>query len=668
MVNIFKTIFITTLILAFNVTSFAQENSINIKDNAPQTTALGSTSNPVSKKYYLPTEVFSKIPFIEDPVLSPNGKYIAGLFGISGEQRIVMISLDKDGSAPVVVAVPDESQVNRIRWVNDDNIIASLTVLSRVQDDNWYLSRLIAINRNTKALTKLMWKLRGQNAADILWTPKDGSNEILIAGQDSIFSNQPGFWPSVYKVNVETGKSKKVVRGKLGVLDWAADHNGNVRIGIGYNDHLKTSIINYASEGSRSFKTIDRVNLGRDEDLELPFSFIPGGDTGLMFKDDAEGNTAIAEVDLKTQNIIKWVHTAEDGDIRSIRTSYIDDSIIGIRKSGSDNGIEWLQPSLASAQKDLEKAAPKARVFIESYSHDYSVILARISTPDNPGLIFSYDTNTQELVRFASVNESIGNKRLSRVKAIQYDARDGLEIEGILTLPKGRTPKNLPFIVMPHGGPWAHDRVSYDYWAQFLANRGYAVLQPNFRGSTGYGKAFMLKGQGQMGLAMQDDVTDGVAWAVEQGIADPKRVCIVGASYGGYSAMWGLIKDPDLYRCAISIAGVANLRREVNDFGSAIRENLFKSQWKKMTPDFNAVSPIKSVEKIKAPLLLIHGVKDVTVDHKQSVSMNKAMKKANKDVEFVSVPLADHYFTREEDRLLLLKSMEEFLAKHNPAE
>ncbi len=666
--QVYKAILLFALALSLHDDSFAQKSNIEAQNNASKTADNALTGNPVSKKYYLPTEFFSKIPFIEDPILSPNGKYIAGLFGIAGEQKIVIISIDKDGSTPVVTAVPDQTQINKIQWVNDDNIVASLTVLTRIQNDNWYLSRLISINRKTKIITKLMWKLRGQNAASILWTPKDGSNEILISGQDSVFSNQPGFWPTVYRVNVESGKSRKAVRGKENVLNWAADHNGNVRIGIGYNDRLKTSIIYYAAEGSRSFKTIDRVNLGRDEDINLPFSFIPGGDTGLMFKDNADGNTAIAEVDLKTQEIIRWVHTAEESDIEAISTSFIDDSIIGLKKSGSGNKMEWLQPSLAAAQRDLEKAAPKANVYIESYNRDYSIILARISTPDNPGLIFTYDTKTQNLVKFASVSDSIGNKRLSRVKSIQYKARDGLEIEGILTLPKGRTPKNLPFIVMPHGGPWAHDRVKYNYWAQFLANRGYAVLQPNFRGSTGYGKAFMLRGQGQMGLAMQDDITDGVAWAVEQGIADPKRVCIVGASYGGYAAMWGLAKDPNLYRCAISIAGVANLRREVNDFGSAIRKNLYKSQWRKMTPDFNAVSPIKSVEKIKVPLLLIHGVKDVTVDHKQSVSMNKAMKKANKDVEFVSIPLADHYFTREEDRLLLLKSMEKFLAKHNPAE
>ena len=233
-------------------------------------------------------------------------------------------------------------------------------------------------------------------------------------------------------------------------------------------------------------------------------------------------------------------------------------------------------------------------------------------------------------------------------------------------MPRGGAATDLPLIVMPHGGPWGHDELAYDYWAQFLAERGYAVLQPNFRGSTGYGAAFEDAGEGQLGFAMQDDVTDGVRWAIEQKIADPKRVCIVGASYGGYAAMWGIAKDPGLYRCAISIAGVSNLRREVNDFGGTLRAKLHRTQWQKMTPDFAAVSPINAVDRIKTPLLLIHGKKDVTVDHNQSARMFAAMTKAGKAVDFVSLPLADHYFTREADRLLLLQSIEAFLAKHNP--
>jgi dipeptidyl aminopeptidase/acylaminoacyl peptidase len=175
------------------------------------------------------------------------------------------------------------------------------------------------------------------------------------------------------------------------------------------------------------------------------------------------------------------------------------------------------------------------------------------------------------------------------VKLITYKARDGLPIEAVVTTPKGREARKLPVIVMPHGGPWAHDTLDYDYWAQFLASKGYLVIQPNFRGSTGYGQEFERRGEGQLGLAMQDDVNDALAWAVSEGLADGKRACIVGASYGGYAAMWGAARDPDLWRCSISIAGVASLRREVNDMGdSSMHANSNSDAWGRMTP----ISPL----------------------------------------------------------------------------
>ena len=288
---------------------------------------------------------------------------------------------------------------------------------------------------------------------------------------------------------------------------------------------------------------------------------------------------------------------------------------------------------------------------------------------DRPGAIYYYNAKNGLLQRLAAINDRLGpTRRLAPVRLIAYKARDGLAIEGVLTLPVGRDPHKLPFIVMPHGGPWAQDGLDYDYWVQFLANRGYGVLQPNFRGSTGYGTEFLRKGEGQLGLAMQDDVTDAVSWAVNQGLADASRVCIVGASYGGYAAMWGIIKDPDQYRCAISISGVSSLRREVNDFANDLHERNYRDDWKRMAPDFDAVSPIKAVERIKTPLLLVHGKKDITVAYAQSAKMYDRMRNAGKTVELVSLPLADHYYTRQEDRIALLTAMENFLAKYNPAD
>ena len=563
------------------------------------------------------------------------------------------------------IGVPDQTEIDWLRWVGDDDIVIGLRALLPVEAENWYITRLLGLNRTTGKATRLLWDLKGQNAADLLWVPTDGSREILVAGQNSIYEGDD-FWPAVYRVDVATGRKKTEVGGRTSVMDWGADHLGRVRYGIGYRDQSTKATLLYRRDGGGAFRSIDSASLRDEEELTIPFLFVPGTDHGLVYKESADGRTVIAEIDLTTGREVRIAHTAENADIEGAILSSDRAGLLGYYTSDDARPIHWIDPKMAAHQATLDAASPRSRVRIESYSRDLPKLLVRISTPDNPGLFYFFDAATGSLDRLAAVNEAIGGKRLSRARLVRYKARDGLEIEGVLTMPRGRATKNLPFIVMPHGGPWGHDELTYDYWAQFLAERGYAVLQPNFRGSTGYGDKFLKAGQGQMGFAMQDDVSDGVRWAVAEGIADPKRVCIVGASYGGYAAMWGIAKDPDQYRCAISINGVSNLRREVNDFGGKVHARLYRTQWQKMTPDFAAVSPINAVDRIKTPLLLIHGKKDVTVDHAQSAKMHSALRKADKLVEFVSIPLADHYFTREADRMTLLTSIEAFLAKYNP--
>jgi dienelactone hydrolase len=614
----------------------------------------------------LPTSAFAKLPFVEDVELSPDGTQMAGLFGIGGVQRIFMMPIAGDRSTTIGIPVPDDTQVMWVRWVGNDHVVVGLRALLSIEGERWYVTRLISLDRRTGKITKLLWDLGGQTAADVLWVPTDGGKEILLAAQGSIYDIEE-FWPAVYSVDVSTGRRRKVQRGRTSVIDWGVDDLGQVRVGLGYRDQTMNATLFYRSNGERSFQAIEKVDVSEDEELSIPFSYVPESDKALVVKELKSGRSAVVEIDLLTGEDVRTVYAEDDIDVEGVVLAPNGSKLLGVMTSDRDAPVRWLDPTFAEHQKALEATSPKSIVRIESFNNDRTKMLVRFSTPDNPGLLYYFNTMTGELSQVAPINEAIGARRLSRAKMVRYKARDGLEIEGVLTMPRGRPGKDLPFIVMPHGGPWAHDDLTYDYWAQFLAERGYAVLQPNFRGSTGYGKAFEKAGQGQMGLAMQDDVTDGVRWAIAEGIADPKRVCIVGASYGGYAAMWGIAKDPDLYRCAISVSGVANIRREVNDF-NGMTARLSRTAWGKMTPDFAAVSPINAIDRIKTPLLLIHGKKDVTVDHIQSAKMYAAMTKAGKTVEFVSIPLADHYFTREGDRTTLLTSIETFLAKHNPAD
>jgi dipeptidyl aminopeptidase/acylaminoacyl peptidase len=220
---------------------------------------------------------------------------------------------------------------------------------------------------------------------------------------------------------------------------------------------------------------------------------------------------------------------------------------------------------------------------------------------------------------------------------------------------------------MPHGGPWARDSESWDWWAQFLADRGYAVVQPNYRGSSGFGTAFEEAGYGEMGLKMQDDLNDALAHLAREGIADPKRVCIVGGSYGGYAAMRAAHRDPGLYRCAVSYAGVSDLealrRYDKRFLGGGYVTDRFKTQ----APDLEAVSPLTHAADVGIPVLLVHGKADKRVPVRQSRAFHERLQQAGKDVTYIEQPLGDHHLTREADRLQFLEAMEAFLARHNPA-
>jgi dipeptidyl aminopeptidase/acylaminoacyl peptidase len=315
----------------------------------------------------------------------------------------------------------------------------------------------------------------------------------------------------------------------------------------------------------------------------------------------------------------------------------------------------------------MDKAIPDRWPDIVSWSKDLSVLIVHVGGADSPGGYYLYRPADGTMSLFATLNTDLGLKRYAAVKTIAYTARDGTEMSGVLTLPKGREAKNLPLILMPHGGPFARDDEEWDWWAQFLASRGYAVLQPNYRGSSGFGTAFGKLGEGQWGLKMQDDLTDAVAWAAKQGIADPARVCIVGGSYGGYAAFRAAQRDKGVYRCAVSYAGVSDMTAMVRYDSSFLNGGRSKDYLRLQAPDLKAVSPINFAGDFSTPILIMHGKADQTVPVKQSREMVERLKAVKASYRYVEQPLGDHHFTREADRLQFLQELEAFLTKYNPA-
>jgi dipeptidyl aminopeptidase/acylaminoacyl peptidase len=321
-------------------------------------------------------------------------------------------------------------------------------------------------------------------------------------------------------------------------------------------------------------------------------------------------------------------------------------------------------------QKAIAKAFPGKTILIFDRSADYKRIVARVESSSSPPMYYLIDFARGSADIIGEAYPSLAEASLGSLELTSYRTSDGYEIPAYLTLPPGREPKNLPLVVFPHGGPYARDDAGFDWWAQFLATRGYAVLQPQFRGSWGFGAELFRAGHKQWGRGMQDDISQGVRHLVEQGIADPTRVCIVGASYGGYAALAGAAFTPELYACAASINGIA----DIPQFGGYIREHSGEDSnvWRTFRDligrptdeDLARFSPARSVATIRAPVLLVHGSSDTVVPPSQSANFARLLTQNGKAHELVMLDGEDHWLSTSQGRQRLLDSLETFLARH----
>lgn len=610
----------------------------------------------------LDVSVFAELPSLEGPELSPNGKFIAAKIAVAGTQYFAIVPLD--GGKPRLVGLGD-NDLNKWSWVNDDWLVIGIGQQVPVDGDSWYVTRSLGVSALGNKIVKLAARDAAQDADDVIWIASDGTPRIRMALQTSIYSNMPGFWPQVEEIDVSTGKRKPVQHGREGIWDWYADGSGAIRMGTGTSLDGRTQRAVYRDGGGGQFKTIDKARTHRDT-LTIPALFLKEPGKAVMIADDEDGFSALYELDIATMARGKLLFATKGYDIGGLIPDASGFGYVGVYVNQSKPGIHWTDPALAKMQETVAGMIKGGEPRIVSLSRDRSTAIVHVGGANAPGAYFVYRAADGSLDRLVTNNSTIAMKRLNPVRTIRYRARDGLEIAAVLTLPLGKKNK-LPLIVMPHGGPFARDAEEWDWWTQFLAERGYAVVQPNYRGSSGYGTIFAQKGQGQWGLAMQDDLNDAVTELATLGIADPKRVCMVGASYGGYAAMRAAQRDGKLYRCAVSFAGVSDLNRMLRqngDFlGGAARQDWLKMQ----APDLKGVSPINYAGEFSIPLLLIHGKKDRVVPHVHSRALAQKLKAAGKDVLYIEQPEADHHFSRSEDRLEFLKALEAFLARHNPA-
>jgi acetyl esterase/lipase len=610
-----------------------------------------------------PVEDFGALPFMEGPHLSPSGNKVAAKMAANGNQFFAIHDLF-GGNPPAVIGT-GRSDINWWRWVNDEWLVVGIGGLDTVQGEDFYLRRAIGVAADGKKIVPLAFEQAGQNADDVLWVANDGTPRVRMALQKSVYMGAD-FWPEVREFDVSNGHSKSVVASRDEVSSWYADGTGTVRLGVGRAQEGRRANLIYRHKDGDLFHTVERADTRKRESLLIPALFLPEPDQALAV-DDKDGFSAVYKLDLTTMTLGDKLFGVSGYDVDDLVTDREGTRLLGVKVIEEATRTHWLDPDLATIQAAIDKSVPGRQATIVSMNAKRNRLIVLVAGANQPGSYYFMDTDDGRLQRIAFVNARMAAAVLNPVRTVRFKARDGLEISAVLTLPGRRAAKALPVVVLPHGGPFDRDSEEWDWWAQALAERGYAVIQPNFRGSSGFGTEFAKKGEGQWGLAMQDDVNDALGWLVKEGIGDPKRACIVGASYGGYCALRAAQRDGSLYRCAISFAGVSDLVALRRYDGEFLNSGPASDWLRTQAPDLRSVSPLNFPEQFSTPVLLVHGKADQRVPVKQSRQMADRLKQAGKAVVYVEQPLGDHHFSREQDRVGFLKAMDAFLAEHNPA-
>jgi dipeptidyl aminopeptidase/acylaminoacyl peptidase len=618
-----------------------------------------------SKNPVLPVSAYGHLPMVSNVQLSPDGNRIAMLKNLKGNQVLMTYNLLNGESQAVLQSDNIKITLNWYVWGNDDVLLISTGALSKDGGTKYTSSRLYKYDLSTDKELSLLVK------------PKISHKEKSAQLQDNIISLMPAqpdkilmainfeHWskPSLFEVNIRTKQRSRVKRYKTYIDNWFADQQGKPRITYKVDDtEISYKLFNTKGELER--------DLWSYEIFEQDVVHILGFDVNpniLFIRALHQGKYAVFKVDLTDKDLNReLVYADANYDVNgSLIYSPKTGAVVGLSHEGdTDNKIYWDKEYLAFKQA-LNSALPDSDNTIISMSKDQNDYILFSSSVQRPGDYLLGNRKNKKLEFLASLYPHIDASNYATKELVQYEARDGLFIEGYLTTPLN-TPKNakLPAIIFPHGGPMARDYAGFDYWSELFANRGYLVFQPNFRGSSGYGYEFEMASVKGWGLAMQDDLQDATHWLIEQGLVDANKVCIAGASYGGYAALMAAVKHSDTFKCAASFAGVTDLERIIRDANAFSNKKIVHKQMGKDSDQLEATSPVNFANKINIPVLLIHGTDDQIVPVKHSQVMAAALTKQNKQVSYIELEHANHYLSNQTHRIQTLEAMTDFFAKH----
>ena len=602
---------------------------------------------------YIELEDFFKNPDKTAFSISPSGTHLAYLSPYEKRQNIHVRNINK-GSVERLTDVIDRD-LSGFFWVSDDQI-----VYTRDYDGDENFS-LFSANIHTKEVINLT-PFEGVRV-QVIDTLYNDDDHILISMNKRVAQI---FDP--YKLNIKTGDLQMVAENPGNISSWITDHEGAVRAAVS-TDGVNHNLL-YREEAVGDFMSV--VSTSFKDTLHPAFFDFENKHLAYAISNLGRDKMALVKIDMRSGEELEVVYQHPDVDVSNISYSKLRKVLTTVSFVTWKKDFYFIDETVKTLYLNIQSKLTDCEVVITSCDKKEQVFLVRTYSDRSLGAYYIYRAATSELEKLVEVGPWFEGYDLAQMKPISYLSRDGMTIHGYLTLPvsyeKG---KKMPLIVNPHGGPWARDTWTFNPEIQFFANRGYAVLQMNFRGSTGYGRQFWEASFKQWGLAMQDDVTDGVNWLVEQGVVDPKRIAIYGGSYGGYCTLAGVAFTPDLYCCAVDYVGVSNLftfMETIPPYWEIYLKMLYE-----MVGDPNdeedhkrmkATSPVFHVDKIKAPLFIAQGAKDPRVNQDESDQMVEALQKRGVAVQYMLKENEGHGFHNEENRFEFYRAMEEFLSKY----
>jgi dipeptidyl aminopeptidase/acylaminoacyl peptidase len=612
-------------------------------------------SKPATSKNVIPLRDFFKNPEQGRFQVSPDGKYLSLMKPWENRMNIFVQRLSEDrlpvGEQKQITFVKDRDLAGYF-WKGNDTILYSKDFGG---DENFHIFA-VDVNTNTQKDLTPFEKVRATVIDDL----EDISDTDVLFQMNK---RNPEIFDA-FRLNIKTGEMKMIAENPGKYEGWGTDQDGNIRVAV-ESDGLKTRIYTRKSEKDK-FKKILEFDYKNTFD-PLFFTF----DNKDLYGSSNLGRdkSAIVKINPETGKEKEILFKHPEVDVESLSFSKKRKVITAASFTTWKNEFKFFDKISKARYEKIKSQIGDYEVLYTGHNKDEDLFTVVATSDKTRGRYYLYDEKNNRLTFLADVSPWLDPNKLATMKPIQYKSRDGLTIHGYLTLPNGTSGKNLPVIVNPHGGPWARDEWGFNPEIQFLANRGYAVLQMNYRGSTGYGKDFFIKSFKQWGKKMQDDITDGVQWLISQGIADPKRVGIYGGSYGGYATLAGITFTPDLYTCAVDYVGVSNLFTFMKTIPPYWKTELEKMYAMVGNPEKDVVlmreaSPVFHTDKIKTPLFVAQGAKDPRVNINESNQIVDSLKKRGVTVKYMVKENEGHGFHNEENRFDFYEAMEEFFKDH----